>query len=154
MSKRGQHMSRVQVQALQAPELESQVRARVQQAPQARPLRRQNRRRDTNLPQNNSTQIRNHGQSWKNLGFWQEHLVRVAWSCSEGVRPCAGQDMLTLLSQCLVHTLGCQDAAVCQGAGRQCRGQGAQTLELLLGAIECPSALFPSAVDPDIDTPA
>jgi hypothetical protein len=45
-----------------------------------------------------------------------------------------GRDMLTWLLQRFFHTLGCQDAAVCQGASRQCRGQGAATLS---GSLPC-----------------
>lgn len=43
--------------------------------------------------------------------------------------------MLTLLLQRLLHTVGCPDAAVCQGAGRQCRGQGTAGPVSVAGAV-------------------
>ncbi|KAH8644758.1 hypothetical protein IG631_02222 [Alternaria alternata] len=51
-----------------------------------------------------------------------------------------GGDMLTWLLQRFLYTLGCPDAAICQGAGGQCRGQGMATLAAHLGSTDTGSA--------------
>lgn len=47
----------------------------------------------------------------------------LAWSRGQSIRT----PRLTRLLQRHLYPLGCQDTAVCQGAGWQCRGQGAQS---------------------------
>jgi hypothetical protein len=68
-----------------------------------------------------------HTSSWITLERLRrsERASRTSTAAGTRIWPCAAHDVLTRPSQCFLHPLGGQDAAVCQGAGWPGRGQGA-----------------------------